>query len=250
MLVALFCCFNSQDAAAQYLKVKGVVYDSARNSTMSGVSVLSTSGRGTMTNANGEYELLVPEKDSIWFSYLNKPTVKYPVKNMADPLRFDLALHVKVQTLKEVVLRPRNYRQDSLQNRLDYAKVFNWQRPNFSSLTSVTGAGVGFDIQEIFRSFQFRKNRSMASFQKRLLQEERDKFIDQRFSKALVLRLTGLTGTARDSFMIAYRPSYYFVLLSAEYDFQKFIKDCYEMYKKGIPLNRRIFDMLQPEEEE
>jgi hypothetical protein len=63
------------------------------------------------------------------------------------------------------------------------------------------------------------------------LNEEREKFIDHRFSKALVLRLTGLVGAARDSFMIRCRPSYEFCLFAGEYDFQHYIKQCYEAYK-------------------
>ena len=73
----------------------------------------------------------------------------------------------------------------------------------------------------------------MAAFQERLIQEERDKFIDHRFSKALVLRLTGLTGEARHSFMVHCRPPYEFCLLGSDYEFQSYIKECYEAYKLG-----------------
>jgi hypothetical protein len=226
---------TATSATAQTYKIRGIVYDSSRNYPMEAVSVLSTSGRGTQTNAKGYYEIEVTEKDSIWFSYLNKPTIKFPVLKISNPLAFDISLQVNVPVLKEVKIRPKNYRLDSIQNRVDYAKIFNYGKPKLKVNTSNYGAGVGFDLDEIVNMFRFKRNRSMASFQKRLLQEEQDKFIDHRFSKALVRRLTSLTEPALDSFMQIYRPTYMFTLLAGDYDFQKFIKDAYSRFKKELP---------------
>lgn len=220
-------------ASAQSFKLRGAVYDSSRNFAIEFVSVLSTSGRGTITNANGEYEIEVTDKDSVWFSFLNKPTIKFPVAKINNPYSFDISLQVNVPVLKEVKVRPRNYRQDSLQNRQDYAKIFNYQKPKLSP--SVTGMGVGFDLDEIINMFRFKRNRSMLAFQRRLETEEREKYVDHRFNKALVRRLTQLTDGALDSFMVIYRPSYEFTLLTGDYDFQKYIKDAYERFKNGLP---------------
>jgi len=231
--------------SAQY-KVKGYVYDSSRNNPMQSVSVLSTSGRGTVTNAEGFYEIEISERDSIWFSYLNKPTVKFPVMKISDPFSFDISLQVNVPILKEVKIRPRDYKLDSIQNRQDYAKIFNYKKPGLKVNSSNYGAGVGFDLDEIINVFRFRRNRSMASFQKRLLQEEKEKFVDHRFSKALVRRLTQLNSPALDSFMLLYRPSYMFTLLSTDYEFQQFIKLNYLRFKRGLP----SLPMLKEEEDE
>ena len=73
----------------------------------------------------------------------------------------------------------------------------------------------------------------MEKFRERLLQQEKDKFVDHRFNKALVRRLTGLEGDALTRFMIYKRPSYEFTLFSTEYDFQYFIKNAGEEFKKG-----------------
>ena len=75
----------------------------------------------------------------------------------------------------------------------------------------------------------------MLAFQKRLLQEERDKFVDHRFSKALVRRLTSLTGNELDSFMVVFRPPYEFVMLTSDYDFQQYIKDSYRRFLVELP---------------
>jgi len=226
--------FVTSFASAQAYKIKGTVYDSSRSYPMQSVSVLSSSGNFTITNAEGYYEIEVREKDSIWFSYLNKPTIKFPVLRISNPMEFDISLHVNVPVLKEVKIRQRNYKLDSIQNRLDYARIFNYQKPKLKPTISNYGAGVGFDLDEIINMFRFRRNRSMASFQQRLLLQEQDKFIDHRFNKALVRRLTLLDGSMLDSFMQLYRPSYMFTLLSGEYEFQQYIKASYARFKKGL----------------
>lgn len=231
-------------ATAQVYKVRGMVYDSSRNYPLEAVSVLSTSGKGTTTNTEGFYEIEVSENDSIWFSYLNKPTVKFPVLKIYSPLSFDISLQVSIPTLKEVKIRPKNYRQDSIQNRIDYAKIFNYEKPKLKP--SVTTSGVGFDLDEIINMFRFKRNRSIASFQRRLLLEEEDKFIDHRFNKALVRRLTLLEGTELDSFMFLYRPSYTFTKMSGEYEFQYYIRTAFFRFKNGLLPEA----LLKPEEQE
>ncbi len=236
------------DSFAQY-KIRGTVYDSTRNYPLVSVSVISSSGRGAITNADGKYEIEVAEKDSIWFSYLNKPTVKFPVLKIATPFTFDIALNVNVPVLKEVRIRQRNYKQDSIQNREDYAKVFNYEKPKLRAVTPEYGAAAGFDLDAIINAFNFRKIRSMRSFQKRLVEQEQDKFVDHRFNKGLVRRLTGLTDSTLDYFMQAYRPNYFFVLKTDDYTFQKWIKDSSERFKLGLPPIDMFF-RYPPDDEE
>jgi hypothetical protein len=225
----------TRPAAAQGYKIKGTVYDSTRRYPVELVTVLSTSGKGTITNQDGYYEIQVTEKDSIWFSYLNKPTIKFPVLKISNPFAFDISLQVNIPVLKEVKIKPRSYKLDSLQNRQDYAKVFDYQKPGLKTVTPQYGAAAGFDLDEIINMFRFKRNRSMLAFQRRLLTEEKDKFVDHRFNKALVRRLTSLTGNELDSFMLVYRPPYEFTLLTSDYEFQEYIREAYRRFINGLP---------------
>jgi hypothetical protein len=220
---------------AQNFKLKGNVYDSSRIYPLEAVTVLTTAGKGTITNSAGHYEIEVSLNDSIWFSYLNKPTVKYPVARIKDLTQFDLSLQVNIPVLKEVKLMPRNYKLDSIRNRIEYEKIFNFHRPNISSLTTIGPTGAGIDINELIRVFQFRKNRNMEKFQNRLEEQEHDKFVEHRFSKALIRRLTQLDGDALDSFMLIYRPTFEFAVVSSDYDFQSYIKESFKKFKEGRP---------------
>lgn len=232
LLLLLTACLLGSVAMAQY-RIQGTVFDSSRSVALEAVSVLSTNGAGTVTDGNGRYSIAVGEKDSIWFSYLGKPTMKFPVRTINDVNQFNIALQVRVTVMKELRIRPRNYREDSLQNREDYAKVFNFQRPNVGTLTSIGATGAGFDLNEIIRSFQFRKNKSMERFQARLIEQEQEKYVDYRFNKALVRRLTNLTGEDQEAFMKAHRPTYEFTVYSNDYDFQAYIKEAYRIWSRG-----------------
>ena len=173
--------------------------------------------------------------------------MKFPVLKIVNTLGFDIALHVNVPVLKEVKIKLKNYKQDSLQNRLDYAKIFNYKKPGLQTVTPQYGAAAGFDLDEIINVFRFKRNRSMASFQKRLFQQEQDKFVDYRFSKALVRRLTQLDGNDVDSFMRVFRPSFLFTKMAGDYDFYQYIKDASIRYRNGLP-PLQIYKLEEEEE--
>lgn len=219
-------------APAQY-KIRGTIFDTSHRYRIEAVTVLSTGGRITMTDSLGRYQIDAGEKDSIWFSYLGKPTPKYPVLRIPDISQFDIALTLKSDVMEEVKIRNRNYKLDSIQNRKDYAKIFDWRRPSVGSMTSIGPTGAGIDLDELIRVFQFRKNRATEKFRERLEEQERQKFIDHRFNRNLVIRLTGLEGEALNVFMLKYRPSYAFTLTASEYDFQLYIKKTFEQIKQS-----------------
>lgn len=232
--------FGALSASAQYT-LKGTVYDSSRNYAVSPVFVATTSGKTAVTSSEGEYSIAVADTDSVWFTFLGKSTVKYPVKTIRDLEHFDISLRVpaagsRYKVLKEVVVYGHNYRVDSARNRQDYARAFDFQRPNLSTMTSIGANGAGIDIDELVRLFQFRKNRSAAHFQARLLAEEEQRYIDNRFSKPLIRRLTGLDSTALDQFQERFRPSLEFTRGASDYEFQRYIKLCYDAWLGKAPL--------------
>jgi hypothetical protein len=199
---------------------------------LASVSVVSSMGTGTITDSMGHYTLFVRETDSLWFSYLNKSTPKYAVATIINKELFDIALHVPVTELKEVKILPRNYKTDSLQNRLDYAKAFDFKKPGFSISAPAGGFGVGFDLNELIGMFQFRKNRRMLAFQQRLIREEQDKYIDHRFTRSLVRKITNLINQDLDEYMIRFRPSYEFLEVSTDYELAEYIKMTWQYFQK------------------
>jgi carboxypeptidase-like protein len=202
------------------MEVRGTVYDRSRYFALPGVSVLSTSGLGTMTDSTGQYHLRVTRKDSISFSYLGRSTAKFPIRNISVNSPMDISLAVAVDSLPLVVVRPKPYRYDSMANRDEYRKIFDYE-PDYVG-QGEGGAGINLDML-----FGARRNRQMLALKTRLIEEEQEKYVDYRFNRTLVRQITGLDRPALELFMHMYRPTYDFVKsCENEYEFYKYIKDC------------------------
>jgi hypothetical protein len=221
MGLCLFVC----PALAQVVEIKGAVYDGTQQYAMQGVSVVSTSGIGVKTDSAGRYKLMVPLSDSIVFSYLGRGTAKYPVKDMPRGYPFDVSLQITMDTLPEALVRSPNYRADSMANRKEYEKAFNYSKAPMHNmkLERRAGFGIGLDLDALLNP---KANREMQTLQDRLIWEEQDKYIEHRWNKAVVRRVTGLEPPALDTFMRQYRPSYDFIeSCKTEYEFYKYIQE-------------------------
>ncbi|MFT3705856.1 MAG: hypothetical protein QM802_26055 [Agriterribacter sp.] len=219
-------------------EVQGRVYDITQKIPLPAVSVLSTSGTGTQTDSLGFYTIRIKATDSIWFSYLGKTTPKYPVKTIINPAAFDISIQMSAIELPGVILRKSNYRLDSIENRREYEKVFNYRKPGLriSSLAPGSiGAGAGVDLDELINLFRFRRNKNLKFLQGWLIKEEQDKYVDHRFNKKFVQDLTKLDDQELDEFMKYYRPPYEFVVPLSDAELGLYILECFKEYNtKGI----------------
>ena len=204
--------------------------------------VVSTGGLFTITDSLGGYNLMVSEKDSVSFVFHNKPTQKFVIRDITDPTHFNISLHITVKgkytTLKEVVVRTRSYRQDSLDNRNEYADVFGFHKPTLS--TSIIAGVVGADVDELINIFRFKRNKRLKAFQNRLEQQEQEKYVNYRFSKYVVKRVTQLQGAELDSFMLRYRPSYEFVSMASEQVFNQYLLNASYEFKRYLELQGEL----------
>ncbi|MDE3235805.1 MAG: hypothetical protein KGO81_07615 [Bacteroidota bacterium] len=234
LIAVASCTFAQQRSTSPFVTVSGTVYDISARRPLEAVAVLSTSGRGTLTDSLGHYSFTVKTTDSIWFSLLNKTTMRYPVDTIQNTSAFDVMIHLRAADLPEVKVRNRNYRLDSIQNRKDYAKYFDFKKPTFKLSTNPGytpgGVTVGLDLDELINMFRFRRTRNLEALQQRLIQQEEDKYIDHRFSKLFVKKVTKLDGTELDNFMAKYRPEYIILLSMNDLELGYYIEKCFEQY--------------------
>jgi hypothetical protein len=234
LTVSLITFLAGSRAWGQEVSIHGTVYNMYRTKPLDGVSVISTSGRGTSTDSTGGYIIVVDLRDSIYFSYLGRATAKFPVSAINYFSGFDISLHVEAIELKEVKVTPRNYRDDSIQNRKDYEKIFNYHKPGVKVTdgTAGLGMGAGVDLNSLIEMFNRNKIHRTQAFQRRLVDEEHDKYVDHRFNRSIVLKITHMQGDELDSFMVRYRPSYDFCLRATDYDLFDYVKLAFSEYQK------------------
>lgn len=226
-----FCC----GLAKAQIIISGRVLDNTKQNYVESAQVISTGGMFSITDSMGRYSITVHIQDSIYFIYNNKPTQKFPVKTITNYNDFDISLRIPVKgkysVLKEVVVYSKTFRQDSLENRQTYADVFAYKKPGVS--TSITpDGGVGADVNELINIFRFKRNKRLKAFRARVEEQENESYINYRFNKSFVKRLTGLESPALDSFMIWHRPTYEFTANSTEIEFNQYILNSYYQFKK------------------
>ncbi|HSZ85335.1 MAG TPA: hypothetical protein VK787_04855 [Puia sp.] len=227
LLIFTLC---NQLVTAQVL-IKGTVYDRSQLYPMQAVSVMSTSGAGTVTDSSGHYHITLRAGDSLYFSYLGKGSPKFPVNEIIEPSQFNISIDAAVDTLQSISVNQKNYGVDSLETRRDYQKIFDYKSPGYVNDMKTNrraGIGMGFNMDMFFDS---KNDKRMLALQQRLEEEEQQNYVDHRFSKAVVKRVTGLQPPALDTFMRQYRPSYQLVKsFSTDWEFYEYILNCSKFF--------------------
>jgi len=240
--IVIFCCLIFcgswlfiSPLNAQTITISGTVFDISARRPLEAVAVISSSGKGTVTDSMGRYTISVNEKDSIWFSLIGKSTMKYPVDTISNTDRFNVMLHLRAFDLPEVTVRNSYYKFDSIQNRRDNAKGFDFRKPTLRLSSNPNynpgGLTVGFDINEIINMFRVKRNTSLLHLQRRLIMQEQDKYVSSRFTKPFVRKITKLSSPDLDSFMVRYRPDYETVLRLNDLELGYLVQKSYEQYR-------------------
>ena len=215
--------------------ISGTVYDSTKLYVVPGVKVLSTSGLETITDSLGAYHINVSENDSISFFFRGKSTVKFAVKAMTDYTSFDISLRIRINAkyklLQGVTVFSNTYHRDSVENRMEYSKIFDYEKPGIHS-SFEPGGPAGLDLDALIGMFNRRKKREDLAFQKRLIEDEQDRYVNYRFSPKVIHRITGLSGDTLTRYIKLYMPSYQFVVSSTLTEFYQYILNTSYTFKK------------------
>lgn len=217
------------------ITISGTVYDSTKLYVVPGVTVSSTSGLETITDSLGAYHINVSESDSISFFYRGKSTVRFAIKSMTDYTAFDISLRIRINAkyklLQGVTVFSDTYHRDSAENRIEYSKIFNYEKPGIRS-SFEPGGPAGLDVDALISMFNFRKRKENLAFQKRLVQDEQDRYVNYRFSSKVIHRITGLSGDTLEMYKKMYTPSYEFIVSSTLTQFYEYILNTSYAFKK------------------
>ncbi len=118
---------------------------------------------------------------------------------------YDVTLERKIITL-EMVKVTSSYSKDSLERHRYYQDILKKQ----PGITGLNSPEKGFGIVLSPLSYTSKAAKQKRELKKRLLQQDRDDYIDRLFPAEWVERLTGLHGDSLNLFMYGYRPSYDF----------------------------------------
>lgn len=229
------CVFAASDSSAQ--KITGIVTDKTTGEPVRGAMV-NLGNSKTFTNSLGEFELKVLSyRDTlkiVHFAYITYSKAISPVL---------IALHIQLEPavikLKEVRVhsdRERSFKEDSVNNRLEYAKQFNYKAPKVIDAFSDNpnkqpGELISLNPLLLIAALT-KKSTPEYQFNKLLLSDEKETFVDRKFNRGIVSQLTGMKGDTLSEFLTRYRPSYGFVKKASDYEMINYIKDSYKQFKK------------------
>lgn len=246
-IAAVFVSLFISTANGQ-LNISGTVYDVTKTIPVKEVNIKATNGNSTISDSNGHYSIFTNINDSLTFFYLGKPTAKFAVNKIADAANFDISLHIKVsekfKTLREVRIYSKNFQQDSIANRDQYAKLFNYQKPGIRPTTDGYTGAAGLDLDELINVFRFKRNKQMRRMQERLQEQEQENYINYRFNKTTVKRITGLNGKNLELFMKQYRPDFEFTENSSLVNFYQYILNASYQFKRERLILEKTTDSL------
>jgi len=240
-LIPASCCYAQQ--------IKGSVFDKDTKLPINS-AIVSMGNKQVFTNSFGEFSIAASGKDSLKITRLGYNTYRTVINNAMAPIHVELE-PAKI-VLNEVIVhsnREREFKKDSAENRLLYAKQFNYKGPTVmdafkgGSVNPVknTSQILNIDVITLINALT-KKSTPEYKFKKTLLHDEQAEYVNQKFNHGLVAKVTKLKGDTLSVFMIQYRPAYKFTHKATDYEMELYIKDCYRKFLKDGLKGNELFN--------
>jgi hypothetical protein len=204
--------------------LKGTIIDSAKRNTINSVRVenLSTH-QGDYSNADGFFSIEGKDGDYIIFSYLGFNNKVIRLNSSLNNSNQIIKMSIKTVGLKGVTIKqgPTQYQTDSAKRADIYKDAFDYTQTK-SAMSPITS------LYQVFS----KKHKNMRHFQDQIVDIEKQKFIDTRYSEALTAQMTGLQEESLIKFMQAYPMEIDFARAASDLEIKMWIKYNFQEYSK------------------
>lgn len=215
--------------------VQGVVFDVETKQRISRVFIYNTQNdAGGYNNTKGEFFIEARPGD-----ILIAASEGYFPDTLTVGDRRTLVFHLRRSSIRiqEVSVIIRRSPEERLKdNQEAYGSAYT--KGNRGPLFTTGPSGAGLSIDALYKLIS-REGKNARRLQEIIERDYRESVIDYRFTPALVRQTTGLDGDALKDFMIQYRPTYFFILGSSEYDLVSYIQKSLIQYQRN-PNARRL----------
>lgn len=240
-LALLLCCILSfQKGWTQNLE--GVIYDQNTGDPIRGVSITLGTIR-TVSDIAGRFRLPNPASFPVTFTASHIGYDSVSIKLYSPPeARLRIFLSAKTLDIDEVtILGRRNSVQDSLWMRREFNDQFNFKPVKPWESLTLSPVGIGVNLNVLFASFS-REQKQAKRLKAALIRDEREDYVDRRFTKAVIQAQTEIPDDELDVFHWYFRPTYDQLMDFTEYDLLLYIQESYrdfraerDKYPKGVP---------------
>ena len=223
--------FSFKGQSQQFLT--GKVYKKETTEVLVSVSIYNISRRlHELSEESGSYRVQVAPGERVIFSSVGYQADTLTVTPDMLLGTYPVYLEPKVQTLQSVTVGSQsNYQVDSIARRNEYSWVYDHGSVARLEKDRKGADGVGANI-DLFKKGSS-ADQQRERLKKRLIKEEQEYYIDSRYNKEYIARLTHLQGDSLVKFVAQYRPTYDYCRKAATVDILVFISDNIKKFRKG-----------------
>ncbi|WP_113651553.1 carboxypeptidase-like regulatory domain-containing protein [Pedobacter namyangjuensis] len=229
-------------------KLSGFVKDAVSHNPIANAQV-HTVKNTVITDAQGKFELADVKAGDKFSIRIMGYEIKELTVVAVNPAPITVYLNLDAVSLNTVVISTkRDYKKDSTDIRNQFASVFAYKPPSFTDMfvtvdpsyrsphaninPNSTASILRFNALSAFKLFG-KKNKQTSKAKEMLLSDEREKAIDNRFSKEFVMSVVPLTGNDLLAFMDKYRPKPNDLKQMNGYELVGYIKKSYAEFIKA-----------------
>ena len=209
--------------------VKYTATNEVTDMVIPGVSIYNiTTDKYGKGDLGGNYKIAASVGDKVTFSAIGYKSDTVIVTQSTLDTGYISKLKIYAVQLDEVSVM-HTYKSDSVSRMADYSKLFN-------ANSGVTGGNTpqnGFGIVLSPLTYFSKKEKQKRTLKRRLEDQEKEDYIDYKFSRGLVSSLTLLKGDSLTAFMYKYRPSYKYCRKASSEDIRMYVLACVKKEKKG-----------------
>lgn len=234
VILSLFLFMAATAVFSQSVNIVAGVVNDYNFDPVANAVIHTNSGDTAYTDTLGTFYLAVTNlTDSLYVIYNNKKSRGYSIPDnrvVSITLRIFLKEpgSAEEETLPDVVVQNRNHYLDSIQNRSDYAKIFD---PTTSGEYLLKFLSNPINIGYLFKTFQFKQNKKRQVYKDFAVFLEQEKHIKQRYTKLLMRKYTDLEGEELEAFMGRYAPSYEKLQSMDDITLAQYVINCYKQYQ-------------------
>ena len=203
LFTTFFYCVSAQQRI-----VRGKVFRDQTDEVLMGVDVDNISQQlHKQSDLGGNFKILAKVGDILVFSNIGYMPDTVKVVSYVIDSGYNVMLRPETRSLPMVSVQGdfNKYQLDSLKRREDYKYIYERGKPKIVGGSTPTN-GAGINISPV--TFFSKKEKEVRHLKKRLGQNEENYYVDYKFSKSYVAKLTRLQGDSLQLFMKRYTPSY------------------------------------------
>jgi hypothetical protein len=224
-------------------KITGIVTDKTTKRPLAGAFV-SVGLLKTVTDSYGTFEIMANGTDSLKIVRLGYRTFLMAIDKADITVHIELE-HAAISLDVVTIYGDKNFKKDSVNNRLEFEKQFNYKQPRLIDAFNTNAIKQPCELISInpftLLAVLTKKSSPEYEFNKILIEDEQEDYVSQKFNKGTVFKITGMKGDTLSEFLTRYRPSYQFAVKATAYDMQIYIKESFVKFQKeGFPCNSPI----------